>query len=303
MNAEAVDVARPGSVDRTYDLVGDRSMQTQHYVIRSELATHSNKGILKSTDVYREHLTVQPGNRAEGEPDRFTCTAFTLKRGDGPEVAIPSLEGLSYEVNRDLLDTNGIDSEGRLYSVPDEAFDDLVDASGAELPFDVRYQVYSAFFYFHSYTDYAEPPGKGPGVQDLQRVGDRVRVGKSYAEAPLPGKLAKAGSFWKYGEVTLGFEGLSTVAGSACAVVGFNSGVCPWSMPMAIMPRMRLKTVGVSNYQGTFQLDLESKWVRSLDMTLFENTSTTMWGIPVDKSIPVTTLAIRALDEPTTDQA
>ena len=67
---------------------------------------------------------------------------------------------------------------------------------------------------------------------------------------------------------------------------------------MTYMPRMRLKTVGVSNYQGTIHLDLESKWARSLDLTLFEITSTTMWGIPVDKSIPRTTLAIRAVDEP-----
>lgn len=302
MNA-AVDVSPPGSLGRTYDLVGDRSMQTQHYIIRSELATHSSKGVLKSRDVYRERLTVQPGNRAGGEADRFTCTAFTVQRGAGSEVAIPSLEGFSYEVNKDLLDANGIDGKGRLYSVPEDAFDDLMDASGTALPFDVRYQVYSAFFYFHSYTDYAEPTATGHGIQDLQKLGDRVSVERSYAEAPLPGKLAKADSFWKYGEITLAFEGLSTVAGSACAVLGLNSGVCHWSMPMNYMPVMRLKTVGVSNYRGTIHLDLASKWVRSLDLTLFEITSTTMWGIPVDKSIPFTTLAIRTVDESATDQA
>ena len=91
MNAVAVDVSTTGSLDRKYDLAKDRSMQTQHYIIRSELATHSNKGILKSTDVYSEHLTVQPGNRADGEADRFTCTAFMLQRGNAPEVAILGL--------------------------------------------------------------------------------------------------------------------------------------------------------------------------------------------------------------------
>ena len=58
-----------------------------------------------------------------------------------------------------------------------------------------------------------------------------------------------------------------------------------------------VKTVGVSNYQAEIYLDLESKWVRKLDLVLFEITSTTMWGIPVDKSIPVTKLTIRAIDE------
>lgn len=303
MTAVEQETETAGSLDRTFDLVGERSNQTQYYVVRSELATHSNKGVLKTTDVYREHLMVEPGDPSDGTNDRFTCTAFTVQRGDGPEQAIPSLAGFSYEVDKAVLDANGVDVQGRLYSVPEDAFDDLVDASGTALPFDVGYQVYSAFFYFHTYTEYAEPPASGAGIQDLHEVGDRVTGGKSYAEAPLPGKLAKEGSFWKYGEIMLSFEGLSTVAGRPCAVVGFNSGVCRWSMPMAYMPAMRLKTVGVSNYQGTFHLDLSSKWVRSLDLTLFENTSTTMWRIPVDKSIPVTTLAIRALDESEFPQA
>ena len=71
---------------------------------------------------------------------------------------------------------------------------------------------------------------------------------------------------------------------------------------MTYMPIMNLKTVGVSNYQADIYLDLESKWVRKLDMVLFEITSTTMWGIPVEKSIPVTKLAIWAIDKAEFDQ-
>ena len=66
---------------------------------------------------------------------------------------------------------------------------------------------------------------------------------------------------------------------------------------MTYMPVMNLKTVGVSNYQADIYLDLESKWVHKLDMVLFEITTTTMWGIPVEKSIPVTKLAIRAMSK------
>ena len=71
---------------------------------------------------------------------------------------------------------------------------------------------------------------------------------------------------------------------------------------MTYMPIMNLKTVGVSNYQADIYLDLESRWVRKLDMVLFEITSTTMWGIPVEKSIPVTKLAIWTIDEAEFDQ-
>jgi hypothetical protein len=287
---------------REYDLIGERSKETHYYIVQSELATHSSKGVLKSTDVYREQLKVEPGNRSAGEADRFTCKKFSVKRGDAPEVTIPSLKGFSYDVNKDLLDANGIDENGELYSVPEETFEGLEDDSGAKLPFEVGYQVYSAFYYYHSYTDYTEPTSQGVGIQDLKRIGDRVIVEGSFAESPLPGRLAKDSSFWKNGEITLAFNGLSIVDGKPCAVLGLDSGVCHWSMPMTYMPIMNLKTVGVSNYQADIYLDLESKWVRKLDMVLFEITTTTMWGIPVEKSIPVTKLAIRAMNKAEFDQ-
>jgi len=282
---------------REYDLVGERSKETHYYIVQSELATHSSKGVLKRTDVFREHLKVEPGDRSAGEADRFTCTKFSVKRGDAPEVSIPSLKGFSYDVNKDLLDTNGIDENGELFSVPEETFENLEDDTGVKLPFEVGYQVYSAFYYYHSFTDFAEPTSQGIGIQELKRIGDRVIVEGSFAETPLPGKIAKDSAFWKNGEISLTFNGLSTVDGKSCAILGLYSGVCQWSMPMTYMPIMKLKTVGVSNYQADIYLDLESKWVRKLEMVLFEKTTTTMWGIPVEKSIPVTKLTISAMNK------
>jgi hypothetical protein len=284
-------------LNQEYDLVGERSMETHYYIVQSELAIHSSKGILKSTDIYREYLQVEPGKRSDGEADRFTCKKFSVKRGDASEVSIPSLDGFSYDVNKDLLDANGIDKNGELYSVPEETFEGLEDSSGAQLPFEVGYQVYSAFYYYHSYTDYAEANPRGIGIQDLRRIGDKVIVEGSYTESPLPGKLAKDSAFWKNGKITLGFNGLSSVDENPCAVLGLDSGVCHWSMPMTYMPIMNLKTTGVSNYQADIYLDLESKLVRKLDMVLFEKTRTTMWGIPVENSIPVTNLSIRAVNK------
>jgi hypothetical protein len=302
VNSVIKDITDKEVLTQAYDLVGERSKETHYYIVQSELGTHSSKGVLKSTDVYREHLKVEAGDRSTGEADRFTCKKFSLKRGDAPEVTIPSLEGFSYDVNKDLLDANGIDENGELYSVPEETFEGLEDDSGAELPFEVGYQVYSAFYYYHSYTDYAEATSQGVGIQDLKKIGDTVVVEGSFAESPLPGKLAKEGSFWKNGEITLAFNGLSIVDDKTCAVLGLDSGVCHWSMPMTYMPIMNLKTVGVSNYQADIYLDLESRWVRKLDMVLFEKTTTTMWGIPVEKSIPVTKLSIKAINKAEFDQ-
>lgn len=302
MNTEIKEVTDKKVLTQSYDLVGERAKETHYYIVQSELTTHSNKGVLKSTDVYREYLKVEPGDRSAGEADRFTCKMFSLKRGDASETTIPSLKGFSYEVNKDLLDANQIDEQGQLYSVPEETFENLEDDSGAKLPFEVGYQVYSAFYYYHSYTAFAEPSTRGIGIQDLKSIGDRVIVEGSFTESPIPGKLAKEGSFWKNGEITLGFNGLSIIDEKPCAILDLDSGVCPWSMSLAFMPIMNLKTVGVSNYQADIYLDLESKWVRKLDMVLFEITTTTMWGIPVDKSIPVTKLSIRALTKEEFDQ-
>ena len=71
---------------------------------------------------------------------------------------------------------------------------------------------------------------------------------------------------------------------------------------MTYMPVMNLKTIGVANYQADIYLDLESKWVRKLEMILSEITVTSMWGIPVDKSIPRTLLTIRAIRKDEFDQ-
>lgn len=49
-------------------------------------------------------------------------------------------------------------------------------------------------------------------------------------------------------------------------------------------------------------MDLESNWVSKLEMNLSELTVTSMWGIPVEKSIPVTKLAIRTMNKAEFDQ-
>jgi hypothetical protein len=297
MNTNVTAISGLDALLREYDLVGERKQEPQYYKIQTALATYSSKGTLKSVDTYREFLKVEPGNHSAGEPDRFTCARFYVQRGDDPEVTIPSLEGFSYKVNKELLDEFELDEKGQQFGVPEDRFEDLADQTGAKLSIDASYQVYSAFFYYHAFTSYAEPTSDGNSVQQLKEVGDKVVHEAAFYESPLPGKLARAGSYWKNGEVTLEFKGLRKVDGQACAILGLDSGVCPWSMPMAYMPIFNLKTTGVSHYMGDICLDLNSYWVRKLELVLFELTSTTMWGIPVDKSIPHTLLTIRAIEK------
>jgi hypothetical protein len=278
-----------------YDLGGERSRETHTFQVQTEVVTRSSSGKLKSTDLYLQHLTVEPGAGADGVADRFTCARFSVQRGDRPAVTIPALEGFSYEVNVELLDANGIDKQGQLYGVPEAKFEGLTDHTGAGLPFEVGYQVYSTFFYYHGYTDYAEPTREGKGIQHLRRIGDQIVHDGAFAESPIPGKLAKAGSIWRNGEITLEFKGLAVLDDRPCALLGLDSGACSWTMPMTYMPIMNLKTVGVSNYRADIYLDLESGWVRKLEMILSEITVTSMWGLPVDKSVPTSTLTIRAM--------
>jgi hypothetical protein len=303
MNKKTTDITGQDALLREYELVGERKQEPRYYRIQTELATHSSKGSVKSVDSYQELLKVEPGNRSAGEPDRFTCARFYVQLGDDPKVTIPSLEDFSYEVNKESLDEFELDEKGQQFGVPEDKFEDLADQTGAKLSIDARYQVYSAFFYYHAFTSYAEATSDGNGVQHLKEVGDKVVHEAAFYESPLPGKLAREGSYWKNGEVTLEFKGLRKIDGQACAILGLDSGVCPWSMPMTYMPIFNLKTTGVSHYIGDICLDLNSYWVRKLELVLFEITTTTMWGIPVDKSIPHTRLTIQAIRKDEFEQA
>jgi len=297
MNTKAADIARLGVLEQEFDLVGDRSTETHYYHVQTKVVLRSSNGKLKSSDIYRQLLMVEPGGGTGGKADKFTCARFSMQRGDSPEVTIPALKGFSYEVSKELLDRNGFDEQGRLYSIPEELFEGLIDDTGAELPFDVCYQVYSAFFYYNGYTEYAEPTSEGKGVQHLKRIGEKIVHDGAFVELPVPGKLAKKGSSWKNGEITLELKGLTVMDDRPCAILSLDSGDCTLVMPLTVMPVMKLKTVGVSHYQADITLDLESKWVRKLEMILSEITVTSMWGVPVDKSVPVSTLMIRAMSK------
>lgn len=181
MNAGNTGSPALGLLGEDYDLGGQCSVETHYYQVQTEVATRSSKGVLKSTDIYRERLLCEPGDRSAEEADKFTCAQFSVQREDDPEVTLPSLQGFSCEVDRNLLDKAGFDEQGQLYGIPEAQFEGLIDGTGAVLPFDLGYQVFSLFFYYHSNTDYAEPAQQGKGVQHLRRIGDKVVTGAAFA--------------------------------------------------------------------------------------------------------------------------
>lgn len=280
----------------TFDLAGPRSDERLYYSVRSKLDIYSGRGELKKSDVYSELLVCEPGGAAE--VDAFTCARFVVKRGDQPEVTIPSLEGFSYVIDRAHLDDMLYDEHGQFYGLSEEPFKTLTDSTGASVSTEDAYQIYSAFFYFHSYVGFADPDPDDVGIQDLERLGDKIRLPSSGLETRLPGWLAGQGSTWRNGEVTLELKGTTTIDDAPCAIIGLVSTPSPWYMPLNFMRAFGLKTYGLSSFVGDIYLDLQTRRVRKLDYILSEAALVKMWGlVPVDRSYPRTVLTIRQLSE------
>ncbi len=118
------DVKELGILTQEYDLSRERSREPQFYLVQHEVVTHASNGKRKAVDMYKMRLTCEPGDRAAGETtDKYTCINFSVKRNDTPEVIIPSLGGWSYAFSKQLLNEEGLDSQGQMMGIPHEKFD------------------------------------------------------------------------------------------------------------------------------------------------------------------------------------
>jgi hypothetical protein len=63
------------------------------------------------------------------------------------------------------------------------------------------------------------------------------------------------------------------------------------------MPVLQVKTVGSTRFSGDIYIDLASLWVKKVTATIMDITQTTMFSIPVDTAVLVTTLTIKSLME------
>jgi hypothetical protein len=263
---------------QTFDLAGQRSKETQYYLMESTLVEYALNGDRTNSDTYRLRLKCVPGEKAGWDGDKYTCVRFTLQQGDAAEVSIPTLEGWTY------IFTDGIDDKGQVFGIDHGKFESLIDANGNALPPGKVYHVYNAFIDFHSFCNvFAERPAEGNGIQDLKEIGQEVVHAAAFSEPPVSlGSNVGEGSVFRNGRITLEFKGLSLVNGRRCALLEYDSGESSFEMVMKPTPDMEIQTVGSSHYKGDIYKDLSTSWVQKVTMTEFVISETTL-PIPPDR--------------------
>jgi hypothetical protein len=277
-------------LSQEFDLGGAHSLEPQRFTMETRVASYGPDGRHLATDVLRLELACAPraeasmGTSGEGAAGhergfQYTCLRFTLEQGDGPERAIPVLQGWTYAVAE-----SGYDNKGQVFGIDHARFEGLADSAGASLPPDKSYFVYNAFIDFHSICDvFAQPAGEGNGIENLTRIGQRIVHAAAFSKAPVNlGSNVAEGSFFQNGEITLEFKGLSSANGRPCALIGYDSGESSFEMMIQATPEMKVSTVGRSHYWGDIHKNLATNWVEKADLTEAVVSETTIPG-PFDK--------------------
>jgi hypothetical protein len=279
---------------RLYDLGKDRSLELQYYNMDVEIITRASDGSRANVETYSMRLMVKPGDFSAGMPDRWTCTWFALKIGEGPEVNIPALRQWSYDFNQGV----GIDDHGQVLGIPHAKFENLTDNKGNKLDAVVAYQVYNQFVQFHTYVDgiAAPAPDGGEGVQDLRSIGDRTVLDEFSEDLPLSvGLIVKEGSVFRPGAEALEFKGLSVIDGSPCALLGVDGGEGSFTMIIEVMPNVNATTVGGTRFFGDIYVDIESMWLKKAEITVVDVTETSIGGAVVANTTLESHYRIRAV--------
>jgi hypothetical protein len=269
----------PSIIDRNFNLAGERSQETQYFLMESGLIAFALDGTRVRSDIYRLHIKCVPAKITGKEGDEYTCVRFSLQQEDAVESAIPALENWTY-----LLKQAGIDEYGRVFGIDHDKFENLVDSNGNTLPPEKAYHVYNAFIDFHSFCDvFAERTSEGNGIQDLTSIGQRIVHAAAFSEPPVNlGSNVSEGSFFKNGKITLKFKGLSVVSGKHCALLEYDSGESSYKMIMKPAPNMEIQTIGRSHYKGDIYKDLATNWVQEVSMSEFVVSETTL-SMPPNK--------------------
>lgn len=245
---------------KEFDLAGERSQQTQFYAMQSEAITHALDGKRTGKDLYKLYLKWIPAKLAGKAEDEFTCLKFTVQFGAAPEIELPDLANWSYSIS------SGIDEKNQVFGIDHSKFDSLKSADGKLIPTDKAYPIYNAFIDFHGMCHvFAERIPDGNGIQDLKRIGQRIVHSAAFTEPPTHlGKNIAEGSFFKNGEITLEFKGLSVANNKTCALLGFDSGESSFKMIVKPAVDFEVIAIGSSHYKGDIYKDLASNWVQKV---------------------------------------
>jgi hypothetical protein len=279
-----------------FDLAGERTPQVQYFRMGTQFVNIGFDGKRTGIVRYTVKLKCVPAPLSGKGGDEYTCRDFQLQIGEGEVVTIPSLAGWSYIFSMGT----GIDEKGQVFGIPHSKFENIADSRGNELPPVIRYTVYNNFIDFHAFNDaFARPAAGGQGIQDLKSVGQKIVHAAAFTAPPVNlGSGIKEGSFFRNGEVTLVFKGVSTVDGAACAIVGFDSGESTLKMIMPLAKDKEIVTTGGSEYIGDLYIDLGTRWLRKLTLDEFVVTQTTVPGpMPKTDAYTVRHLLMRLISQ------
>ncbi|NOT93896.1 hypothetical protein [Ferruginibacter sp.] len=253
---------KPGlekTLKATYNLVPQHSKDTQYYEMRTKLNKHASDGKIKDTEIYHLYLRCVPSNNPL-QADEYTCLKFGVQINGTAEVTIPSLTNWKYYFS---IGVSNQENKELVFGIDHKKFEQLKDENGKDLPVENTYHVYNAFIDFHSMSVFSEKTPNGIGVQDLKKIGDKVIHAASYTQPPVNlGSQVAAGSYFKNGEITLTFKGLSIVNEKTCALLEYDSGLSSFYMLMKPMPNMEVPTKGSSHYFGDIYKDLSGGWIQ-----------------------------------------
>ena len=265
------------ALNKTYDLSRPHSKSPQQFVMQSRLVQLGLDGSRKDSTIYTLYIKCVPG-KSENAGDEYTCTRFTVRTNDAAEVSIPSLNNWSYVYNKNKDEK---DDKGQVFGIDHAKFEAIKDSTGKALPVEKMYHVYNAFIDFHALLLFAEPTLAGKGVQDLQRIGDKIIHATAFSEPPVNlGKQIKEGSVFKNGEITLALKGIGAMNKRSCAILGYDSGASSFGMLMEPMPSMQVNTIGSSHYWGDIYKDLQSGWIQKADLKEIVVSETEITGQP-----------------------
>jgi hypothetical protein len=249
---------------QSFELAGDRTEQIRYFISETKLTQYNLDGTRAGTNIFKLFLQWTPAKLASKKGDEFTCAKFIYKSDTLVETTIPVLDNWHYVYQPD---STGYDAKGQMFGIPHEKFENLVDSQGNSLQQDKSYMIYNTFIDFHSFMMFAEKTQSGYGIQHLKKIGDKIVHASAFSEPTinLGSNIAK-GSYFKNGEITLAFKGLSLINEATCALLNFDSGESAFKVIIKPMPEMEIVTVGSSHYKGDIYLDLASKWVLKVIM-------------------------------------
>ena len=278
-----------------FNLVPQHSRDTQYFEMESKMMNYALDGTRLGTDVYHLFLRCVPS--ADGlKGDEYTCLKFTAQINGEPEVEIPSLANWQYYFK---LTPDGKDEKGQVFGIDHAKFENTKDANGKAIPTGNTYHVYNAFIDFHSMYVFCENSGSGNGIQNLKRLGDKVVHAAANSQAPVNlGSAVAEGSYFKNGEVTLLFKGMSLENEKTCALIEYDSGESSFVMKMKPMPNMEVNTKGSSHYWGDIYKDLSSGWFQKAILHEMVVHETNVPGMPKMNSVVERNINIKNIRQP-----